>query len=1006
MQAERWQQVQELYLDALEVDAGQRAAFLREACAGDEELRREVESLLTAHEDAQTFLQAPAAIVAAEEIKQSVYGGAATPTRPSPLGRRIGHYQILSALGAGGMGEVFLAHDSRLGRKVALKLLPGEFTRDRERIQRFKHEARAVSSLNHPNIVTVFEIGQDDELHFIATEFIDGQTLRQQISEAPPKLLDALEVAIQTTNALTAAHEAGIVHRDIKPENIMRRRDGFVKVLDFGLAKLLGPLQDGASTSESAGHFSTDPGRVVGTPRYMSPEQVRGEKVDARTDIFSLGVVLYEMIAGRPPFAGATPSEVIGAILHVEPMPLARFAPDVPPELERIVKKTLRKERDERYQSSKDLQLDLKSFKAELEFAARLASTLPAATYTATAVEANNRPVKPVTVDTTQQMTTTSGEALRTVSSAEYLVTAIGRHKRGAMLAVLGVLIAGLAFAWWQWRSGRQQEASFRLGNIDRLTTSGKIGRVALAPDGKEIVYSVVEAGQQSLWLMQVDTRSSIPIVPPDKVDYVSITFSPDGNFIYYVRREQPNAVGVLYQATKHGVAPRQLRSQVDSPITLSPDGKQLAFVRRQAGEFRLMTANADGGDEKTLAVRKIPDVFRQSGPAWSPDGTLIACPVEYLKGASYETVIGVRVNDGVEVPLTTQKWEDTGQVAWLSDGTGLLLAAKEPQGNRTQIWSIAWPSGAISRVTQDLSAYYNLSLSANAATLATVERTQSVYLWVAPSSDVSRATQITRGTQRDDGVRGLTWTPDGKLIYRSSAGGSPNIWMMQADGTGERQLSANTQQNLDPMVAPDGSYLAWTSGRGGVRNIWRMNLDGSNLQQLTDGEGEWFPQFTPDGKWLVYQSLGAGAQERLLRKKSLDSGAVVQLTEELSFAPVISPDGKLIACNYRTEGATRAKMIAVIPVEGGPPKYTFELPGPRDRVIRWTPDGRALAYIETKNGVSNLWSQPLTGGQPKQLTHFTSQEIFNFAWSRDGQRLAFSRGEIMNEVALISALR
>ena len=368
MQTERWQQIQGVYLDALDVAPNQREAFLREACAGDDELRREVESLLNAHEDAGTFLQAPAVIVAAAEMKRS---GEADPTPASLLGRQLSHYQILSALGAGGMGEVYLAEDTRLRRKVALKLLPEKFTQEAERIVRFEQEARAVSALNHPNIITIYDIGQEDNLWFMTTEFVDGSTLRQRLrAEQVTPLREVLGIAEQIANALAAAHATNIIHRDIKPDNVMIRRDGIVKVLDFGLAKLTENQNEADATWRKS---ITDSGTIMGTVTYMSPEQARGQRVDARSDVFSLGVVLYEMIAGRTPFDGASVSDVIAAILRNDPLPLARFAPDAPEELDRLVMKSLAKDRELRYQTVKDLALDLKHLAQELEFNARLA---------------------------------------------------------------------------------------------------------------------------------------------------------------------------------------------------------------------------------------------------------------------------------------------------------------------------------------------------------------------------------------------------------------------------------------------------------------------------------------------------------------------------------------------------------------------------------------------------------------------------------------------------------
>ncbi|MBS1811690.1 MAG: protein kinase [Acidobacteria bacterium] len=368
MQAEQWQRVEEIYNAALDLDATQRPKFLADACADNPELRREVESLLNAHEDAGTFLHSPAVIVAAEQIKQSGEGTAAT----SLLGRRISHYQILSTLGAGGMGEVYLAEDTRLRRKVALKLLPEKFTQEAERIVRFEQEARAVSALNHPNIITIYDIGQQNNLWFMTTEFVDGSTLRQRLGAAQPvSLHEVLNLTEQIANALAAAHATNIIHRDIKPDNVMIRRDGIVKVLDFGLAKLT--ENPDAEMDATLRKSITDSGTIMGTVNYMSPEQARGLRVDARSDIFSFGVVLYEMIAGRAPFDGTSASDVIAAILRNEPLPLARFSPDVPEELDRIVGKALVKDREMRYQSVKDLALDLKQLSQELEFRARLA---------------------------------------------------------------------------------------------------------------------------------------------------------------------------------------------------------------------------------------------------------------------------------------------------------------------------------------------------------------------------------------------------------------------------------------------------------------------------------------------------------------------------------------------------------------------------------------------------------------------------------------------------------
>ena len=381
MKPERWGEIERLYHAALEREPASRAAFLDEACAGDAELRREAASLLAHDGGAAGFIEAPVLEVAARELAGESTSQAETEPPAAPA--RVGGYQILSLLGRGGMGEVHLALDARLGRKVALKLLPAGFTADAGRVRRFEQEARSASALNHPNILTIYEIGEapaeDGGTHYIAAEYVEGETLRRRMAGAPDKKMEpaeALDVATQMAAALAAAHEAGIVHRDIKPENVMLRPDGLVKVLDFGLAKLAEPSVahlDGQVPTVTG--ISTEPGVVMGTPSYMSPEQARGEKVDARADLFSLGVVLYEMVAGRAPFAGRTSGEVIAAILRDEPPPLALVAPDAPPELERVIGKALRKDRAERYQDTKDLLADLKGLRHRGEPETRVGET-------------------------------------------------------------------------------------------------------------------------------------------------------------------------------------------------------------------------------------------------------------------------------------------------------------------------------------------------------------------------------------------------------------------------------------------------------------------------------------------------------------------------------------------------------------------------------------------------------------------------------------------------------
>ncbi len=371
MTPERFQQVGEVYDQAMELAPDRREAFLRTACADDEELRREVESLLTAHETAEDFMDQPAVAIVADLVTKQ--------TSTSLAGEKIGNYQVLSLLGKGGMGEVYLAKDLKLGREVALKILPRQFAQDRMRMRMFEREARAASALNHPNILTIFELGEFEGSHFIVSEYIEGQTVRARLQTSPLPLREALDVAVQTASALAVAHQVGIVHRDIKPENVMVRRDGYVKVLDFGLAKLTEPAVTTQLDLEAITQrvSSTVPGTVMGTVSYMSPEQARGEAVDGRSDIFSLGVLLYEMATGKTPFTGATAIEMLAAILEREPAPLMGGKQQLPSELERIVTKALRKDRGQRYQRIQDLLLDLENLQQQITLGAAAAPLSP-----------------------------------------------------------------------------------------------------------------------------------------------------------------------------------------------------------------------------------------------------------------------------------------------------------------------------------------------------------------------------------------------------------------------------------------------------------------------------------------------------------------------------------------------------------------------------------------------------------------------------------------------------
>lgn len=444
MNVQRWQQITNIFEAALEREPAERSAFIAERCASDEELRREVEAMLSSHDQASQFIEEPAIAVAAQ-LHPDADGA-------SLAGKLISHYKVLSLVGSGGMGEVYLAEDTRLGRRVALKLLPEDLANDEQRVGRLQQEARAASNLNHPNILTIHEIGQVDSRHFIATEFIDGDTLRARLSKERMDLAVVLQIATDIASALAAAHAAGIIHRDIKPDNVMIRRDRIVKVLDFGLAKLTEthsrPIDTEAPTKVLV---NTEPGVVMGTANYMSPEQARGLEVDARTDIWSLGAVLYEMVTGHVPFEGQTPTDVLSLILQKQPPPIARYAPEVPEEMDRIITKSLVKDRDDRYQTVKDLLIDLQRLRRQLDLRAEIERTVPPDKANDGTVTGNQRHT---TVAALPQ--TTDTPTPHATSSAEYIVGEVKRHKRTVVFGLLALIIAAVAIYVYNARAGRQ----------------------------------------------------------------------------------------------------------------------------------------------------------------------------------------------------------------------------------------------------------------------------------------------------------------------------------------------------------------------------------------------------------------------------------------------------------------------------------------------------------------------------------------------------------------------
>jgi len=920
-------------------------------------------------------------------------------------GQLVESYEIISFISRGGMGEVYVAQDRRLSRKVALKLLPASFLSDDDRLRRFEQEARAASALNHPNIITIYEILKANSTHLIAAEFVEGETLRQRLSHSILTLSESLNIAIQIADALAAAHKAGIIHRDIKPENIMLRPDGYVKVLDFGLAKLAKHSLPEIAAEAPTIQVRTGSGVVLGTAGYMSPEQARGKTVDARSDVFSLGALIYEMVAHQRPFPGETPSDILAAILKTEPPPLTHFVPDTPAELLRIVTKSLRKDREERYQVIQDMLIDLKTLRQDLEFAVKLEhSRLPS-----TGTDA-----PPASRDPGSGAIRTGlvKDAVNTI--ADSFTTEIKRHKlRAAVVLIVFLLFAGTA-AFLAYRSLRRPPVHFQTVAISRLTNSGKVIDATVSPDGKYLVYMLREPGKQSVWIRQVSTANDKLIVPPAAVSFFGMTISRDGQELYYAVKSNYDR-GTLYRAPILGGTPQKLLEGIDGSVSFSPDGRKMVLIRGNfpnKGESALVIANVDGSSERTLATRKAPERFTPiffNGPAWSPDDKLIAVSVSQIEsnlsiGAGESSrVVAFRVADGHEEVLTPKPWAFTSRVEWLPDMSGLVVVAGQSAGE-TQLWFLSYPQGEVRKITNDLNSYRSIGLTSDGRQLATVQSSGVVNIWIAPDGDANRAVLVPTGDIGFQSGNTLTYTTDGRILFVSNESNSSDIWVMNVDGGNRKQLTANAGQNNSPAISPDGRHIVFVSTRGGGRGIWRMNVDGGDQRALTKGPIDAVPTVSADGKWVVYAAQGAASWT--LWRVPIDGGTATEISSKPGNQPVVSPDNKYVAYLYTesSDGFAPPNRIGIISIDGSEPlkSFAFKTSGTAGTVLHWSLDGKSLLYSVNDNSVTNVWSQPFAGGPPKQVTQFKDSVMTGFAWSPDGRQLACSRGRYTADAVLL----
>jgi eukaryotic-like serine/threonine-protein kinase len=899
---------------------------------------------------------------------------------PLSPGTQLGSYEIVSLLGAGGMGEVYRARDPRLKREVALKVLPEVAAVDADRRERFTREALAVAALNHPHIVTIHSVEDAGTAVFLTMELVEGRSLAEALPLTGLPIDRVLTIGIAVADATSAAHQKGITHRDLKPGNIMLGEGdqaGRIKVLDFGLAKVVDAQRGAAGASmlptEAPAHTApiTAEGRILGTVAYMSPEQAEGRTIDGRSDLFSLGVVLYEMATGRRPFAGDTNLSILSSILKDTPKSVTDINPAIPPELGRIIRRALAKDPERRYQTAKDLRNDLEDLKASLGSSEpRSASNVVASVTPPSEPSASPIPS----------------------SDTQIAVSLVRRHPR-ALAVAASVLLLGAAAALYVLMRPDVQPASnqqaFTDLQVTQLTTSGNAERPAISPDGRYVAYVQRDGDDQSLWIRQTATANNVRIVPPERgVALFGATFTPDGTSVDFVR--QANDAWEIWRVPFLGGTPRLLVANVASPIGWAPDGQRIAFLRTRIVpklSSQLFVADADGGQERELANQggsspwvSLVAPWRPSfPPAWSPDGRLIA-----LAGGQGMVFVdsGTGSMQDVTVPIAPMDG-----LSWL-DTRSLVLNSPAQLGAPSQLIRQPYPAGPLSKLTNDPNDYVGISLSADRSRLVTSRRDARMDLWVgdgeaATGADVVQRVPIT--------IERIAWAAN-RLLYGSVVGGRPAILRLSPGQGAPEDVVLDA---LDPAATSDGRTIVFVSSSiDNTLDLWTANAGGRRKTRLVPTVAAEQVAVTPDDRFVLFTSVAGSTVS--IWMVSIEGGSPTKLTDGSNVA--VSPDGGSIAFTAEGKNGVTSLFVCSLP--------RCELPrriGPAqfDMAVSWTPDGRGVAYAN--NG--NLWVQPLSGGAPRQLTRFTDgRPIRAFAWSRDGQQLAITRSTVTNDIVLFES--
>lgn len=936
------------------------------------------------------------------------------------IGTTVSHYRILKELGRGGMGIVYEAEDTLLGRRAALKFMPELVADEAHSLARFQREARAASALNHPNICTIYEIGEDASRWFIAMELLEGQSLDHVLAEELVGLDKLLDWGIQVSDALDAAHSKGIVHRDLKPSNIFLTNRGQLKVLDFGLAKMSDPLEvAGDSPTVSSGGLGgvtpsrlTSPGLAIGTVAFMSPEQARGDELDARSDLFSFGTVLYQMATGRLPFEGKTSAVVFDAIMNREPAPVGDLNPALPPELQRAIDKCLEKDPDLRYQHASELRADLKRIKRDSSGSARgksgtgtenAAADSAAARSRATISDGARRSASEGSAGRGAGARTTAKNSAAAGFSAEnarafessQVVAAAKQHRVGLALGSVVVLavLAAAGFGIFE-LVHHPQRVPFQNMAIERITSSGDTWAAAMSPDGKYLAtLRRGSDGRDSLWMRHLATNSNAQIIPPGDASILDVTFSLDGNYVYF-RTRQSSLVSELERVAVLGGTPAKVVRDIDSAPAFSAAAGRFCFMRYDPPKNKqwIISVNLDGSDERKIYDGTGLQTLRN--PAWSPDGKHIVLSDRTIQPGSRLSMLDVAT--GVIAPFyrLPKNTYDPLFAEWMPDGRGLLVGYRVIDIGTFQLAMVSYPQAKFTPITNDLNSYDRSTLSADGKTISTVLRAQqfSLDVFAAAAWEQKDAAVTSLGSEYWVG-----WINNDQIVVVGDD--NQSIKLISLSGDERKTIFAPGDMRIYDMT-PCGPksvvFVGSPTANLSETNIYQLGLEGGTPRRVTEEKNVQGQGCTPDGKWLIYFSFGDGA----IRKKELAGGAsqvVVAGDRGPSNRFSITPDGKeLVTLLQKSEAGVDHLEFVFIALDSG--EITRRLPAPDDAIAaEISPDGKEIAFLRQERGVTNVWTQAVSGGSPVRLTNFhlsgaTSQVAWPLRWSPDGKRFATVR--------------